>query len=40
MPDEICIHAVERVEEAMVLVEGGFDYVTDVEGYKLFRKRK
>jgi hypothetical protein len=28
------------VKEAQELVENGFDYVTDVEGFKLFRKRK
>jgi hypothetical protein len=29
----------ETVKEASELVEVGFDYVCDVEGYKLFRKR-
>jgi len=28
------------IDEAKGLVEDGFDYVTDAEGYKLFRKRK
>ena len=28
------------VKEASELVESGFDYVCDVEGYKVFRKRK
>ena len=28
------------VKEAQELVEAGFDYVCDVQGYKLFRKRK
>jgi hypothetical protein len=28
------------VEEAKALVEVGFEYVCDVEGAKLFRKRK
>jgi hypothetical protein len=28
------------VGEAFKLLEVGFDYVTDVEGVKLFRKRK
>jgi hypothetical protein len=28
------------VSEAVKLVEQGFDYVTDVDGVKLFRKRK
>ena len=37
--DYIC-KAVETVEEATQLIEQGFEYVTDVEGVKLFRKRK
>ena len=28
------------VDEAAKLIEQGFDYVTDVDGVKLFRKRK
>jgi len=28
------------VDEAKELVKTGFDYVTDIEGMKLFRKRK
>jgi hypothetical protein len=27
-------------EEAKVLIESGFEYVTEVDGVKLFRKRK
>jgi hypothetical protein len=27
-------------EEAMSLIEGGFQYVTDMDGVKLFKKRK
>jgi integrase/recombinase XerD len=30
----------KNVEEAMKLVESGFDYVTEMNGVKLFRKRK
>jgi hypothetical protein len=30
----------ENLEEAKKLLEAGFDYVTEVEGRKLFRKRK
>lgn len=30
----------KTVEEAKKLIESGFEYVTDVEGVKLFRKRK
>jgi hypothetical protein len=29
-----------HVEEARGLVEAGFEYVTEVEGAKIFRKRK
>jgi hypothetical protein len=29
-----------HVEEARQLVEAGFEYVTEVEGTKIFRKRK
>jgi len=28
------------VEEARMLVEAGFEYVCDVDGVKIFRKRK
>jgi len=31
---------VNNVEEALKLVETGFDYVCEVNGYQLFRKRK
>ena len=37
--DYICKVA-KTVKEASELVESGFDYVCDVDGYKLFRKRK
>lgn len=30
----------DTVEEACMLIETGFEYVTDMEGKKLFRKRK
>ncbi|MCW3986300.1 MAG: hypothetical protein NWE91_07845 [Candidatus Bathyarchaeota archaeon] len=30
----------ENVEEAKKLVEAGFEFVTDFDAYKLFRKRK
>lgn len=30
----------ETVDEAKKLVEAGFEFVADFEGYKLFRKRK
>jgi hypothetical protein len=28
------------IQEATKLIEGGFEYVTEMEGVKLFRKRK
>jgi len=30
----------KTIEEAKQLIESGFEYVTDLEGVKLFRKRK
>lgn len=38
--DESVCKVVRTVDEAKELVECGFDYVTDIEGMKLFRKRK
>ena len=38
--DDYVCKVAKTVEEAKALVESGFDYVTDVEGIKLFRKRK
>ncbi len=38
--DEFVCKVAKTVKDAQELVETGFDYVTDVEGYKLFRKRK
>jgi integrase len=38
--DDYVCKVAKTVEEAKALVESGFDYVTDVEGMKLFRKRK
>jgi hypothetical protein len=37
--DYVCKVA-KTIEEAKALVESGFDYVTEVDGIKLFRKRK
>jgi hypothetical protein len=31
---------VKTVDEAVKLIEQGFDYICDVDGVKLFRKRK
>jgi integrase len=38
--DQFICKVAKRVEEATDLVENGFEYVTDIEGLKLFRKRK
>ena len=38
--DEYVSKAAKTLKEAQELVEAGFDYVTDVDSMKLFRKRK
>ena len=38
--DEFVSKVARTVKEVQELVEAGFDYVCDVEGYKVFRKRK
>lgn len=38
--DEYHVKAISSVEEATALVEVGFEYVTEIDGKKLFRKRK
>jgi hypothetical protein len=38
--DEFVCKVAKNVDEAKTLVESGFDYVTDVDGLKLFKKRK
>lgn len=38
--DEWVCKVAQTLEEAVELVEGGFEYVTEVEGKKIFRKRK
>ena len=38
--DEFTVRTAKTVEEAKKLLEVGFEYVTEVEGVKLFRKRK
>jgi integrase len=39
-PDEYTCKVAATVEEARTLIEQGFDYVTDLNDIKLFRKRK
>jgi hypothetical protein len=38
--DEYNCKVAKTVDEATKLIEAGFEYVTEIEGYKLFRKRK
>ncbi len=38
--DEFVCKVARTVEDAKQLVENGFEYVTDADGMKLFRKRK
>ena len=38
--DEFVCKVAKTVQEASQLVQEGFDYVTDIDGMKLFRKRK
>ena len=38
--DEYASAVAGNLDEARSLVEAGFEYVTEVEGVKLFRKRK
>jgi len=39
-PDDFTCQTAKSVEEAAKLIETGFDYVCEVDGVKLFRKRK
>jgi hypothetical protein len=38
--DEYSSATAKTLEEAQKLIEAGFDYVTEIEGIKLFIKRK
>ena len=38
--DKFHVKAVQTLDEACKLIEVGFEYVTDVDDYKVFRKRK
>jgi hypothetical protein len=38
--DEYVCKVAKTVEQAAELVEAGFDYVCEIDGVKLFRKRK
>jgi hypothetical protein len=37
--DYICKTA-KTIQEATQLIEGGYEYVAEMDGYRLFRKRK
>jgi hypothetical protein len=37
---EFHVRTAKTVEEACKLVEVGFEYVTEIDGVKIFRKRK
>jgi hypothetical protein len=34
------IHSATTIEQAQKLIESGFEYVTEIDSVKLFRKRK
>jgi hypothetical protein len=38
--DEFTVRVAKPLDEACNLLEAGFEYVTDMDGVKLFRKRK
>jgi len=38
--DEWICKVAKTIEEASNLIESGFDYVTEMDGIKIFRKRK
>ena len=38
--DEWTCKTANTVKQAKALIEAGFQFVTEMEGYKLFRKRK
>ncbi|MEM0007559.1 MAG: hypothetical protein QXR89_04750 [Candidatus Bathyarchaeia archaeon] len=38
--DEFHVRTAKTVEEACRLVEVGFEYITEIDGVKIFRKRK
>ena len=38
--DEFTVRVARSLDEACSLLEAGFEYVTDIDDVKLFRKRK
>ena len=39
-PEDYSCKAAKSIEEATALIEAGFDFVTEMDSVKLFRKRK
>ena len=40
LPKEYCSATASTIEDAQKLVESGFEYVTEIDCVKLFRKRE
>ncbi|MEM3356957.1 MAG: hypothetical protein QXZ02_06005 [Candidatus Bathyarchaeia archaeon] len=38
--DEYTVRVAHTIEEDKQLIEAGFEYVTERDGYKIYRKRK
>jgi len=38
--DEFTVKVAKTLKEACELVEAGFEYVTEIDGARIFRKRK
>lgn len=38
--DEFISRVAESLKGARLLIEAGFEYITDIDGYKLFGKRR
>lgn len=38
--DEWTVKTATTIKEATELLEAGFEYITEMDGFKLFRKRK
>ena len=38
--EEWICKAATNIKEATILIENGFEYITEIDGLKLFRKRK
>jgi predicted RNase H-like HicB family nuclease len=38
--EEYCSATANTIEDAQRLIEAGFEYVTELDGVKIFRKRK